>query len=58
MSWALWICKLWCLLRPGETLLNVFLDVRIYNPDIPVPSHLYDLAVGLVRDEAEIPASM
>ena len=58
MSWALWICKLWSCNRPGETLLDVLFNVGIYDPDISVSSHLYCLAVGLLRDEADVLAGV
>ena len=57
MSWVLWFW-LWSCNRPGETLLDVLLNVSIYDPDIPVSSHLYSFAVGLVRDEADVLAGI
>ena len=57
MSWVLWFW-LWSCNRPGETLLDVLLNVSIYDPDIPVSSHLYSFAVGLVRDEADVLAGV
>ena len=53
MGWVLWFW-LWSCNRPGKTLLDVLLNVRIYDPDIPVSSHLYSFAVGLVRDETDV----
>ena len=53
MSWVLWFW-LWSCNGPGETLLDVLLNVCIYDPDIPASSHLYSFAVGLVRDEADV----
>ena len=53
-----WICKLWCLLRPHEARLGILNDVRMYDPYISVPSHLYRLTVGLVRDEADVLAGV
>ena len=57
MSWVLWFW-LWNCNRPGETLLHVLLNVSIYDPDIPVSSHLYSFAVGLVRDDADVLAGI
>ena len=56
MSWVLWFW-LWSCNRPGGTLLDVLLNVCIYDPDIPVFS-FYNFAVGLVRDEAAVLAGV
>ena len=57
MSWVLWFW-LWSCIRPGETLLDVLLNVRIYDPDTPVSSHLYSFAVGIVGDETDVLAGV
>ena len=57
MSWVLCFW-LWSCNRPGEALLDVLLNVSIYDPEIPVSSHIYSFAVGLVRDEADVLAGI
>ena len=57
MSWVLWFW-LWSCNRPGESLLDVLLNVSIYHPDIPISSHLYSFAAGVVRDAADILAGV
>ena len=57
MNFVVWFW-LWSCNWPGETLLDVLFNVRIYDPDIPFSSHLYSFAVGVVRDEADVLAGV
>ena len=53
MSWDLWFW-LWSCNRPGENLFSILFNIRVYHPDVPVPSHLYGLTIGFVRDETDV----
>ena len=46
------------MLQPCETRLRILDDVGVYNPEVPVSSHLYRLTINLGRHETDVLAGV